>query len=89
MRKWLPDKLKKNGWDCAAAVELTKWTRPPFRWTSQIPEDVLQLKDLKLVSILSQVVRIRHTAVHRLPTTARGVCDLVGIAKMLAEALGD
>ncbi|KAI3054068.1 hypothetical protein CBS147352_4016 [Aspergillus niger] len=89
MRKWLPDNLERNGWDCAAAVELTKWTRPPFRWTSQIPEGALQLTDLKLESILSQVVRIRHTAVHRLPTTARRVCDLVGIAKKLAEALGD
>lgn len=89
MRKWLPDNLERNGWDCAAAVELTKWTRPPFRWTSQIPEDALQLTDLKLESILSKVVRIRHTAVHRLPTTARGVCDLVRIAKKLAEALGD
>ncbi|OJI90167.1 hypothetical protein ASPTUDRAFT_36811 [Aspergillus tubingensis CBS 134.48] len=89
MKKWLPDYLERNGWDCAAAVELTKWTRPPFRWTTQIPEDALQPTDLKIESILSKVVKVRHTAVHRLPTTARGVCDLVGIAKQLTETLGD
>ncbi|PWY74067.1 hypothetical protein BO83DRAFT_360149 [Aspergillus eucalypticola CBS 122712] len=89
MKKWLPNYLERNGWDCAAAVELTKWTRPPFRWTTQIPEDALHPTDLKIESILSKVVKVRHTAVHRLPTTARGVCDLVGIAKQLAETLGD
>lgn len=89
MRKWLPENLERNGWDCAAAVELTKWTRPPFKWTSQIPESAFHPTDLKLESILLKVVQIRHTAVHRLPTTARGVCDFVGIAKKLAETLGD
>ncbi|KAL7660787.1 hypothetical protein ACMYSQ_000230 [Aspergillus niger] len=89
MRRWLPENLERNGWDCAAAVELTKWTRPPFKWTSQIPESAFHPTDLKLESILLKVVQIRHTAVHRLPTTARGVCDFVGIAKKLAETLGD
>ncbi|RAK86081.1 ubiquinol-cytochrome-c reductase cytochrome c1 [Aspergillus costaricaensis CBS 115574] len=89
MKKWLPNYLERNGWDCAAAVELTKWTKHPFRWTSQIPEEALHPTDLKIESILSKIVKVRHTAVHRLPTTARGVCDLVGIAKQLTETLGD
>ncbi|OJJ70457.1 hypothetical protein ASPBRDRAFT_56251 [Aspergillus brasiliensis CBS 101740] len=89
MQTWFPDELASRGWDCAAAAELTKSTRFLVKCLHKIPEDALHPTDLKPESILLKVVKIRHTAVHRLPTTARGVCELVGIAKKLTETLGD
>ncbi|RAL00740.1 ubiquinol-cytochrome-c reductase cytochrome c1 [Aspergillus ibericus CBS 121593] len=89
MKKWLPVELESRGWDCAAAVELTKGTRLLAKWASRLPEDALRPADLKLDSILLTVVKIRHTAVHRLPTTAPGVCDFVAIAQKLTENLRD
>ncbi|OJJ95951.1 hypothetical protein ASPACDRAFT_47308 [Aspergillus aculeatus ATCC 16872] len=88
-QQWLPDELISRGWDCAAAVELSKWTRLLGRWSSQLPEGTLRPTDLPLETILAAVVKIRHTAVHRLPTTAQGVCDLVAVAGKLAATLGD
>ncbi|RAH64235.1 uncharacterized protein BO66DRAFT_396367 [Aspergillus aculeatinus CBS 121060] len=87
--KWLPDELARRGWDCAAAVELSKWTRLLGPWASQLPDGTLRPSDLALETMLARVVKIRHTAVHRLPTTAQGVCDLVAVAVKLAAALGD
>ncbi|GKZ37954.1 hypothetical protein AbraIFM66950_009817 [Aspergillus brasiliensis] len=89
MQKWLPDELTRRGWDCAAAAELTKSTRFLVKCLRKIPEDALHPIDPKPESILLKVVKIRHTAVHRLPTTARGVCEFVDIAKKLTETLGD
>ncbi|RAH51135.1 uncharacterized protein BO95DRAFT_469939 [Aspergillus brunneoviolaceus CBS 621.78] len=88
-QKWLPDELARRGWDCAAAVELSKWTRLLGPWASQLPDGTLRPSDLALETMLATVVKIRHTAVHRLPTTAQGVCDLVAVAVKLAATLGD
>ena len=42
-----------------------------------------------LPQILTAASRLRHCAVHRLPSTARGVRGLCGSARVLAAALGD
>ncbi|RAH82814.1 hypothetical protein BO86DRAFT_408973 [Aspergillus japonicus CBS 114.51] len=88
-QRYLPDELTIRGWDCAQAVELSKWTRLLGRWASRLPDGTLRPTDLELETMLATVVKIRHTAVHRLPTTAQGVCDLVAVAGKLATTLGD
>ncbi|PYI25775.1 hypothetical protein BP00DRAFT_490648 [Aspergillus indologenus CBS 114.80] len=88
-QRCLPDEPTIRGWDCAAAVELSKWTRLLGRWASRLPDGTLRPTDLTLETMLATVVKIRHTAVHRLPTTAQGVCDLVAVAGNLAATLGD
>lgn len=88
-KKWLPSEVEKHEWDCAAAMELTEWTKFLAKRSSQLPDDSLQLRGLELDALLLTVRRIRHTAVHRLPTTARGVCSLVLEAVKLAETLQD
>ncbi|PLN86450.1 hypothetical protein BDW42DRAFT_190040 [Aspergillus taichungensis] len=88
-QKWHPSKLEERGWDCAMAVELTKWANLLPKWSSKLPEGSLQLGDAELLALLSVIRKIRHTAVHRLPTTARGIASFVASATKLVEALGD
>ncbi|KAE8163563.1 hypothetical protein BDV40DRAFT_311615 [Aspergillus tamarii] len=88
-KKWLPLELESHGWDCAAAVELTKWTRLLMKWSPQLPDGSLQSNGPEFHERLADVSGIRHTAVHRIPTTARGIDTLVVSAMRLAEALQD
>ncbi|KAE8421648.1 hypothetical protein BDV36DRAFT_304377 [Aspergillus pseudocaelatus] len=88
-KKWLPLELESHGWDCAAAVELTKWTRLLMKWSPQLPDVSLQSNGPEFHERLADVSVIRHTAVHRIPTTARGIDTLVVSAMRLTEALRD
>ncbi|KAF7591633.1 hypothetical protein BBP40_001272 [Aspergillus hancockii] len=87
--KWLPSEISSRGWECPAAVELTQWTRLLPMWASQLPDGALKLGGSELSELLATIPKIRHTAVHRLPTTARGIGTLVNCAMRLAEALQD
>lgn len=87
--KWMPAEIERNGWDCATAVELTKWTRLLPKWSAKLPEECLQLHGSELDTLLYTIRKIRHTAVHRLRTTARGIGELALSAMRLAEVLQD
>jgi len=85
---WLPSILKSRGWECAEAVELTKWTRLLIKRSgSDLPVHALKLSGSSLNDVLLSTNKLRHTAVHRLPTTARGVGQLIQSAVKLAETL--
>ena len=82
--------LRDKKWDCPAAVELTQWTkilrkRKHFRRESL----ALEVGGAKGGDILTKVSNLRHTAVHRLPTTARGVSQLLEASVRFAQVLQD
>ncbi|KAJ3952557.1 hypothetical protein N0V92_010994 [Colletotrichum tropicale] len=81
--KTIPDALSERGWDCASAVELTKWARILHK---ELPQG---LSGATFQSALVSTHQLRHTAVHRLRTTARGIIRLLESAVGLAEALND
>ena len=70
-------------------MELTEWMKFLAKWSPQLPQESLQLRGSQLDTLLSTIRQIRHTAVHRLPITARSISLLVLAAKRLAEALQD
>ena len=88
-KKRLPLVLQSHGWECASAVEVTKWTRILAKHTAKLPTDALKLSGAPFNDILSSMRKLRHTAVHRLPTTARGIEQLIQSALALTEALHD
>ena len=88
-RKWLSSAVNNRGWDCAEAVELTKWTRIIVKRSDKLPADAFVVSGSTLHDILLSTHRIRHTAVHRLPTTARGISELIGDAVKCTEVLRD
>lgn len=87
---WLPSKLQENGWDCPEAVELTKWTKFLTKNYNLLPKESLDLdKDTTIKQVLLSTHNLRHSAVHRLPTSARGINQMVISAARLAKTLCD
>ncbi|EED13694.1 conserved hypothetical protein [Talaromyces stipitatus ATCC 10500] len=88
-RKWMPPTLEDGGWDCAAAIELTKWTTRLVKNSEKLPQHAFKLGEAPLSEVLFATHKLRHTAVHRLPATCRGVETLVKSAVSFAETLQD
>ena len=88
-RKWFPFELEAAGWNCAEAVELTKWTRVILKHSEWLPCEAFAVEGPLSQDILAPVQLLRHTAVHRLRTTARGVRKLIRDAVTFAETLGN
>ena len=88
-KTWLPSMLDDHGWDCAEAVELTKWTRILAKRSSKLPTHALATNGSPLNEVLFSTHKLRHTAVHRLPTTARGINQLIEFAVKFTETLQD
>lgn len=88
--KWLPSLLEDRKWDCAEAAELTKWTRILAHQLDKIPNHAIDNEStasLKEVFFSTNV--LRHTAVHRLSTSAKGIHKMIQSASRLAKTLGD
>ncbi len=88
-QRWLLSVLQSHGWDCAAAVELTRWTRILSQRSATLSAHSLTRHGPALAELLCTASKLRHTAVHRLPTTARGIAAFVQAASQLATALQD
>jgi DNA anti-recombination protein RmuC len=88
-RRLLPKILEDHGWDCAEAVELSIWTRILADASHLLSLHALEARGILLKDILSSACNLRNTAVHRLPTTARGISQFVQSALRLAETLQD
>ncbi|KAL5330312.1 hypothetical protein ACEPPN_003838 [Leptodophora sp. 'Broadleaf-Isolate-01'] len=88
--KWLPSLLEDHKWDCAEAVELTKWTRTLAKRCDKLPASALDnCSEAPPKEVFFSTNVLRHTAVHRLPTTARGIQKMIQSASRLAQTLGD
>ncbi len=90
LQKWLPSVVEENGWECASSLELTKSTKLIARHSREIPEGAFVDPGKRpLEQILSTTNMLRHSAVHRLPNTARVIRDLCRSGVTLAATLGD
>lgn len=90
-QKHLPSVLDKSGFDCPAAVELSKWTKIFSKHRHKLVKDTpsFTLKDPSFSGLLVSARKLRNIAVHRAPTTAVEVARLVGAAAALTEILQD
>lgn len=88
-KQWLPKVLEKRGWDCPSAVELTKWANVLGKHSQKLPLEAFDDRGTPIKKLLLNNHTLRHTAVHRVPTTARGISLLIQNALELVEALQD
>ncbi|KAL8702918.1 MAG: hypothetical protein Q9201_003898 [Fulgogasparrea decipioides] len=87
-KQWLPSVLNDRKWTCAEAVELTKWVKVIPH--GKLPADATALDSkTDLRPILNATHELRHAAVHRLPTSAKGIDKMLRNALSLATALHD
>ncbi|KAI1473420.1 hypothetical protein F4774DRAFT_51810 [Daldinia eschscholtzii] len=88
-KKHMPALLETTGLDCASSLELTKWTRLLAKMADEMPETAFNLGTTPLKEVLFSTDKLRHSAVHRVPMTARGIKDQLRSATALAFTLGD
>ncbi|KAL8726082.1 MAG: hypothetical protein Q9181_006187 [Wetmoreana brouardii] len=90
-KQWLPTLLEDHKWTCAEAIELTKWVHVLSHGKlGKLPAHATALESkTELRPILKATHELRHAAVHRLPTSAKGIEKMLRNALSLATALHD
>jgi hypothetical protein len=82
--------LEERSWTCAAAVELTKWVHIIKEHLDVLPNACMNIEQQKCFKdTFPCVIRLRHTAVHRLHLTSVQLLKQVHSAHVLAEVLQD
>jgi hypothetical protein len=83
----MPDVLRKNQWDCPESAELNRWATEFLQRRS----DFDKKRDVgkRLEKLFRSVADIRHTAVHRIRVSARGIEQFILDAESLATVLGE
>ena len=91
--QWLPELLDQRRWDCKEAIELNKWTHAAIKRLDKLPSSFSSAfandSTLSLANVLVSANRLRHSAVHRLPTTAKGILEMIHSATRFARVLRD
>ena len=91
--QWLPELLEQRRWDCKEAIELNKWTHAAMKRLDKLPLSLSSAfandSALSLANVLVSVNKLRHSAVHRLPTTAKGILEMIHSATRFASVLRD
>ena len=91
--QWMPDLLDQWQWDCPEAIELNNWTFIVAKRIHTLPSqcfgDLDSGNPMSLASVLMSINELRHTAVHRLRTTAKGILEMIRSAIRFAGALRD
>ena len=84
--KEMPQTLQHNGWECAEAAELNRWTEEFLRRKGEFPN--AQLVKRPLEELFRSIASIRHTAVHRIRVSTKRIGDFLLDAETLALLLG-
>jgi len=83
----MPDVLQKNQWDCPESAELNLWALEFLRRQSIFADKENVGKPLD--KLFRSIADIRHTAVHRLRVSAKGIEQFALDAESLVTLLGD
>ncbi|KAI0191402.1 hypothetical protein EV127DRAFT_363792 [Xylaria flabelliformis] len=70
--RFMPEILKKNRWDCSEAAELNLWSAEFLQRQNEFSDRAEDVRK-PLNSLLRSVADIRHTAVHRICISAKGL----------------
>ena len=90
-KKWLPEVVQHRKWHCPMAVELIKWASIIRKHAREIPASAMA-KNMSVSSLVATLVKahpIRHTAVHRVFMSVKGIGNLLKPAIRLALAMRD
>ena len=89
-RRWMPDLLVEKDWSCAVAVELNRWAYTLPQRFDAIPEEATSAPTAQILRDTFEATScIRHAAVHRLRTNAKGMDRMLEKGLELARMLKD
>lgn len=87
---WVPDLMEARKWHEAESIELTQWTKRFSGHAKSLPPSAMKpISGKSTTKILFGTSILRHSAVHRLPTSAAGILNMLSAAITFAEALND
>ncbi|KAL8875766.1 MAG: hypothetical protein Q9198_005921 [Flavoplaca austrocitrina] len=87
---WVPDLMEARKWNEAESIELTEWTKRFVKYARSLPPSAIQpVPGKSIAEVLFGTSTLRHSAVHRLPTSAAGISKMLSAAVTFAEALND
>ena len=79
-----------QNWEEAESIELTQWVKRVSKHIKSLPKAATKaITGKSLNQVLFDTSTLRHSAVHRLPTSANGILNMVTTAVSFAEALND
>ena len=82
--------MKAREWYEAESIELTDWNNRFSKHAKSLPPSAMRsIAGRTTAEILFGTSIIRHSAVHRLRTSAAGILNMLGAAITFAEALND
>ena len=88
--QWTPHLLREQRWSCSEAVELSVWSTVLPRLFGSISNAATICESGEaLAEALKATHQLRHAAVHRLPTSVKGIERMLQNALDLATALQD
>ncbi|KAI1848975.1 hypothetical protein JX265_001306 [Neoarthrinium moseri] len=88
-QRWIPQLLEDKKCEAPCAIELTEWVRLLAHRVGKLPQGAIDQGELRAKEILFATSNLRHSAVHRLSTSARGIRDLIKSGVELASMLQD
>ena len=87
---WVPDLMEARNWHEAESIELTEWTKRFPKYASSLPASALsKIIGKSTKEILHDTSILRHSAVHRLPTSAAGISNMLDAAVVFTEVFKD
>ncbi len=89
---WVPDLMEAQKWHEAESIELTEWTKRFLKYAKSLPLPPSAIKPIagkSIAEVLFATSNLRHSAVHRHPTSAAGLLNMLSAAITFAEALND
>lgn len=88
-QKWAPNLLIDKKWDCAEAIELNKWTLIIIKRYGKLPAGAFKKPGSTIPGSLIAVNKLRHSSVHRLHISAKGIIQMIDVAMKFVETLSD
>ena len=82
--------MEARKWHEAESIELTEWTKVFSKYAKSLPTSAIKpIAGKSIAEVLFGTSILRHSAVHRLPTSVAGMLNMLHAAKSFAEALND
>ena len=89
-KTWVPRLMKAQKWDEPESIELTQWVKIFSKHTKDLPTSATQpIAGKSLKQVLFGTSNLRHAAVHRVPTTAAEIVNMLCAAHSFTTALND
>ena len=82
--------MEARRWHEVESIELTEWTKRFLKYAKSLPPSAIKrISGKSIAQVLFGTSALRHSAVHRLPTSAAGILNMIHAAMTFAEALND